>query len=388
MQKVLIVITKSAPFGGAQRYVYDVATGLPKDQFDVCVALGLPAASAAQAGGDGPLKHKLEAAGISTVTIPHLQRDVSVLKEFRVFFFLLALLYRERPDILHLNSSKIGGLGVVAGWLAWVPRIIFTAHGFAFNEERPWVIRVFLRLLYWFMLVFSSKTILVSEGMRHDLKYWPVPRSKLTVIHHAISPQTFLTKAAAREALTERSPALARWLTAHPRGTLIGNVAELHHIKGQRYAIAALHELPETALAICGEGDARAGLEEQVHALGLDERVFFLGHVADASQYLHAFDIFLFPSLSETLGFALLEAGLAELPVVASSVGGIPDIVIHEETGLLVPPRDSTALATALQRLIDDTALQEHLATHLREHVAQTFSREHMLASLMRVYTK
>lgn len=373
--KLLLVITKSN-WGGAQRYVYDLATNLPKDQFSVTVALG----------GEGPLKERLIAAGIPTTSIPGLQRDVSIFKEFTVFFALLKLFRSEKPDIVHLNSSKIGGLGVITAHLLGIPRITFTAHGFAFNEDRSWVSKIILKFLYWFMIAGSSNTILVSRGMGKDIVHWPFIQRKLTVIYNAVPTLTFRERDDARAALAHFSPALGTWMQSNPSGTVLGTIGELHHIKGHRFMIDAVASLPHTAYAIIGGGDDHDALEKYIRARNLSDRVFLLGARPDAYQCLKGFDMFILASLSETFGLVLLEAGQAGLPVVATAVGGVPEIIEHEVTGLLVPSRDSQALATSVQRLCADQPLRERLAHDLNEKSLRDFALPRMIEETIRVY--
>ena len=137
--KVLFLITKST-LGGAQRYVYDLATGLDSAEFETCVAVG----------GEGPLLETLAEAGIKVHKLTHLQRDISFFNEIQTFFELLRIIRKEKPQVLHINSSKAGFLGGLAGRFCRVPKIIFTAHGWAFNEDRsPFQRRIF-KLLHFF----------------------------------------------------------------------------------------------------------------------------------------------------------------------------------------------------------------------------------------------
>ena len=124
--RILYLITK-ANWGGAQRYVYDLATAAKTQGYDVSVAYG----------EEGPLAPRLRASGIPAERIRGLARDIGWLREARAFFSLLRLLRRERPEVIHINSSKAGILGCLAARFTGVPRIIFTAHGWAFNEARP-----------------------------------------------------------------------------------------------------------------------------------------------------------------------------------------------------------------------------------------------------------
>src|SRR3989338_9863030 len=130
-RKILYVITKGN-WGGSQRYLFDMATSLPKNKFDVKVAIG----------EGGLLKERLLENGIKVISIPALQRDISVMKEIRSFVSLYKIFRTSpRPDVVHLNSSKASALGALAARIAGVPRIVFTAHGWPFKEDRPWVIK-------------------------------------------------------------------------------------------------------------------------------------------------------------------------------------------------------------------------------------------------------
>jgi len=129
-RKILFVITKSN-WGGAQRYVFDLATNLPKDKFEVVVAFGGTGEPGAQTG---MLHKKLEGAGVRTITLTYFTRNIFLLFDIRAFFELISLLRKERPDILHLNSSKAGGFGSVAGRVTLIPNIIFTSHGLALQR--------------------------------------------------------------------------------------------------------------------------------------------------------------------------------------------------------------------------------------------------------------
>ena len=135
--KVLIVITKSN-WGGAQKYVFDLATNLSRDKFDVRVIFG----------GHGILAEKLEEAGITTISIPELGRDVSILKDIKVFFKLWSIFKKQKAEIVHVNSSKIGGIGALAGRLSGAKKIVFTAHGWAFNENRSSLSKNIIKFLY------------------------------------------------------------------------------------------------------------------------------------------------------------------------------------------------------------------------------------------------
>lgn len=374
--KVLLVITKSN-FGGAQKYVFDLATDLPREQFDVAVVLG----------GAGILAGMLSARGVRVISLPSLNRDVNPFKDLASFFALWKLFRVERPDVVHLNSSKVGGIGALAGRLAFVPKIIFTAHAWAFNEDRTFLSRTIIKTLSWLTIIFSHKTIAVSEAIQKQASRWPFVANKIITIKNGVTEPKFYTREDARARLC----AIAR--TSLPSGAfLLGTIAELHKNKGLNYAIEAFAKLanenPSLHYFIIGGGEEQEHLGALVESLGLQKRVFLLGFLADAPRFLPAFDVFVLPSLTEALGLVILEAGLAGLPVVASREGGIPEIIDEGRTGILVPAKNPEAIANAISKLQADQALAKRLGETLREHVLKNFSFNQVLVDTVALYTE
>lgn len=378
MQRVHIcyVITKSN-FGGAQKYVFELATALPKDHFAVTVALG----------GSGPLAQKLQDAGIHVIEIPHLERDVSITKEFRVFRFLYTLFRDKHFDVVHLNSSKIGGLGGLAARLAGVPRIIFTAHGFAFNEQRSWLSKQLIKLSYWVTMLLADQTIAVSRAIKEQVHGWPFLYRRLTVIPNGVRPIAFIATDEARTTMASQFPMLnltKRWVCTF---------AELHPIKGLDVYIDAIATLNKSIqqqyqFVIMGEGEMRDILEAQIKAHGLTSTILLLGYVTNAPQYLKAFDAFVLPSRSEALALAILEAGFASLPVIASQVGGIPEVITNNVSGVLVPREDKKALSEALKSVLGDTVRATTMGTQLQQVVTASYTHETMVAHTIALYDR
>lgn len=339
VKKVLFLITKSN-WGGAQRYVYDLASTLDRSQFEPVVALG----------GSGTLVEMLHHAGIRTITIKSLDRDINAKKELRLARELYRIFRTEAPDVLHLNSSKAGALGALIGRLARVPRIIFTAHGWAFNEDRPLWQRFIIKTIHWATVLLSHHTIAVSRGMAREMN-WPGAQKKMTVINPGRSIGAMFTHDEARAKICDFFPALLPFQD----DTWLVCVAELHPIKRHQVLFEAVRTLtatnPEVRLLCFGDGQLRAELEAWITTHGMSEHIFVLGNLHEAARFLKAFDIFVLASKSESYGYVLHEAGLAGVPIVATNVGGITDIVTDGETGILVPPDDSTAIARAIANI-------------------------------------
>jgi glycosyltransferase involved in cell wall biosynthesis len=366
--RVFIAITKSN-LGGAQRYVYDLATFLAKEH-EVTVVCG----------GEGELVKKLEAEKIKVTSLPHLGRDVSLTNDYKTFFDLYHLLKHEKPDVLHLNSSKMGLLGALAGRLAGVKKIIFTAHGFEFNAPRPGYQKIFFKILYWKLFLFVDKIICVSERVASDIKHWPLVKSKLVVIHNGIEPFTLISRNAAREQLVAQ---------LRHEILLIGTLAELHKVKGLDVALEAFAKEfsgKPVEFVILGSGDEEKSLKTLAEKLKIEKQVHFRGFVPNAREFLSGLDIFSFSSRSEGLPYALLEAGLASLPVVATRVGGIPEVIEDDQSGLLVPRDNPDSLAKAYRTLADSPEKRKTLGENLKKTVTNQFAKDSLLRHTSDLY--
>ena len=369
-KKILFIITKSV-WGGAQKYVFDMATSLPKDQFEPIVA----------GGGKGIMAEKIISAGLPYLEIKSFQRDINFWKEIFSFFEILKILFKTKPDIVHVSSSKAGGTAGVAilfytaikkavkpfrmtspydregekasplsdNYLAVKPprgglTAIFTVHGWAFLESRSrWQIFT-IKLASKITCLFYDKIICISRNDYNEaIKNKIAPAKKLVVIHNGINSADY------------------NFLERTEKEFVVGTIGEATKNKGHKYLIEASKNLPDIKLNI-------------------------ISNVPNASKYLKNFDIFVLPSIKEGLPYVILEAGLAGLPVIASNVGGIPEIIGNGKEGLLVPPANSEELAKAIRKLTDDKTLRENLAKNLNEKIQKEFSLKKMLEQTMSLY--
>jgi len=348
-KKILFLITKSN-WGGAQRYVHDLAINLPREQYKCVVA----------AGGDGEMIGKLEASGIRVIKISGLQRDISFRKEIQSSREILKILKSERPDVLHINSSKAGAIGAVLGRWSKIPKIIFTAHGWAFNEDRSTVSSLLIKFIHWLTVLTSHQSIAVSNAMKEQMD-WPGVKNKLTVIHNGRAIPEFIDRDTAQKSIISFVPRLESYKNDFWSVT----IGELHSIKQHEITIKALasviKEQPKARHIIIGKGQERTNLENLVAELGLENNVFFTGAILEAAQYLKAFDLFILSSRSEALGYVVIEAAMAKLPIIASKVGGIPEIV-KENSGILIPAGNYYALAEAYKELLQNPEKRSELA--------------------------
>lgn len=337
--KVLFLITK-ATFGGAQRYVYDLATNLPHSEYEAGVAYGVP----------GRLIELLETHGIPVLEVPSLQRNISLISDAKSFSEIKNAIRAATPDILHVNSSKAAALGALAGRVLGVKKIVFTAHGWPFKESRDIFSQAFLYMVCWITGILSTHVIVVSRtdeaiGMR-----MPWVRKK---IHYIPLGRENINLAPPQEAYKEMFGQLAA-PSLTPHTIRLVSIAELTKNKGLRYGIEAVAELVGRGIdciyVIASDGEDRAQLVTHARSLGVEDRVFFPGFIPDAARYLSGFDVYVLPSIKEGMPYVLIEASLAGLPIVATSV------IDQEFANLLgrttlVPPRNSLALADAIEGL-------------------------------------
>lgn len=338
--KVLFLITKSN-WGGAQRYVYDLATTLDQANFEPVVILG----------GDGELTEKLEAAGIRTISLARLQRDISITKEIGFMLELWRTVRTEKPDVLHVNSSKAGGVGCFIGRLARVPRVIFTAHGWAFNEDRPKWQKFIIKKLHWWTVMLSHQTIAVSNAIVRQMN-WPLAQRKMVVINPGRTVPEFVSRLSARTTFALQHPPLSPYTA----DVWLCIVAELHPIKQHQILFKILKSIvadfPNVRLICVGDGELRAVLTSYIKEHSLTHHIFLVGAIHEAASLLKAADMFVLPSLSESYGYVLHEAGLARVPIIASNVGGITDIIADETEGTLIDPNDHSQLEQALRNYL------------------------------------
>ncbi len=390
--KILYLITKSN-FGGAQRYVYDLATHAQSGGHDVLVGFG----------GDGSLKMRLDEKDVRTISIDSLGRDVSPLRDIKSFLTLLALFQTEKPDIVHINSSKIGGLGSLAGRIwngwAWVAqgtghksirpmRIIFTGHAWAFNEERSDIGRFLIGVLHWTTVQLAHTTIAVSRRTRNQVMLLPFVWNKLRVVHNGVGPQQLLPKTDAEIVLG------LPHRDEHDGSLRVGTLAELHKNKGLSYSVNAIalikKQRPDLKITftIIGEGEERANLEALITTLKLEDMVRLVGYKENGATLLSAFDVFLLPSTTEAFPYAVLEAGRAGLPVIATSVGGIPEIIDDMQSGILIQSKNPSEVARAILYLVDNPKRRTGLGEALLHRTRDRFSVEQMVEQTFALYNE
>jgi glycosyltransferase involved in cell wall biosynthesis len=358
--RVLLVVTL-AETGGAQAYVAALAQAL-RGSFEVVVA----------AHGDGPLPPAARRAGARFVQLRWLGRSLRPGRDLLALLELVALMRRLRPQVVHANSSKAGVLGRLAALLARVPVRVFTVHGWAFSAHSGVAGRAY-RLADRAMSRLTTLTICVAESERRAGLRAHTCRPKRTVVIPNPAPG----------GLPTRRPA--------PDGP--ARLIEVGRLKRPKDPLtlvraAALLEPGSFSALLVGDGPERVGVEAEARRLGVAGAVRLAGERRDVPELLAGADVFVLASRSEGLPISILEAMGAGLPVVASSVGGVAELVEHRVTGLLVPPADPPALARALGELIRDPLMRSSYGEAGRRRAQELFGFDAFRRSHLHAYRR
>jgi len=321
--------------------------------------------------------------GCRVVDIPALGREVAPLADLAALAQLISLIRRERPSIVHTHTSKAGFIGRLAAVIARVPAVIHQPHGHVFyGYYGPRRTAVFTalerRAARWtdriITLTDRGSAEHLARGIGRAAQYVAVPSGVPTAELRAAAPP----RALARERLG-----------LDPGEVVVVGLGRLVPIKGFDLLVRALPSLvagiPSARVLLVGDGAERAHLDAIAGSLGVTERLRLTGGTADVTTYLAAADIVAVPSRNEGMGRVIVEAMALGLPVVATAVGGIPDVVADGECGRLVEPENVDALATALTELGRDPGLRRKLGEVAAER-AEAFSTAVASEKLLAVY--
>ncbi len=358
-------------FGGAEEHALSILTGMS--------AYGFEPYLAAPSELIESMEPALTDAGVKCMRLQFSSR-LDVLSGAR----LLRFIRRENIALVHchLFTASLHGAGVAR--MAGVDGVIETCHG-----PEVWRMGKGLRGSFWVdrqvgRLV--DKYVAVSHAAaRHLIETKGVPKSKIRVIHNGRDLDRFAP------ADTQRGIATRAALELDDEPTIL-TLARLEDQKGHRHLIDALAMLaarrPNLVTLLAGSGPLEHLLRAQCAALGIADRVRFLGYRRDVAELLEAADLVVLPSLYEGLPLVAIEALAAGRAMIATEVDGTPEVVIHEKTGLLVPPANPVALAAAIERLLDDPALASRLASQGRKFVQQNFALQRQIEQTVALYAE
>jgi len=328
-------------FGGAQRFIYRLTTNLDSQKYDILVAAG-------PEGNDANgLLFNLKNKGLKTIALKFLRRGINPLFDFCLGLIeIYRLIKKEKPDILFLCSSKAGAMGSLIGRLTKVPKIIYRIGGWTFNDPNPFLVKFYYQFIEKTLACWKDYIINNAESDRQQaIKLNIKPRKEILTIYNGIDVDKleFLSKKEARD-----------FLNLKDFDFVVGTIANNYPAKGFKYLIKAKEEFQDVKFVI-------------------------LSKVPDASKYLKAFDIFVLPSIKEGFPWVILEAMAAEIPIIATKVGAIPEIIQNNENGILIEPKNPDAIIGAVKQLLSNEDLKKKIAENGRKTVEEKFNLDKMV---------
>ncbi|MBI3800475.1 MAG: glycosyltransferase family 4 protein [Deltaproteobacteria bacterium] len=374
MIKVLHIITRLDQGGSATNTLMTVA-GLESRGFAMTLLYGKTVSLPREAVA---LREK-----IAMKEVPALLRELAPYQDLIAFYQLWQFIRRGGFTVVHTHSSKAGILGRWAAWCARVPVIVHTPHGHVFYGYFGWFTT---RLCVWLerlTALVTDRIVTLTEREKAEHIEWKIAGAeKFTTIPSGVDLQSVSSP---KSQVSSLKPVAL----APPGSLLVGTVGRFEAIKGHRYLVEAiplvLAQVPTAWFLFIGDGPLRSRLEQQTVQLGVATQVTFTGWQAEPAALMALCDLIVLPSLNEGMGRVLVEAMALGKALVASSVGGIPDLVQEGKNGLLVPPADPPRLAQAIISLLTDKSRREQMGAK-GQHLAPAFSAEVMLEKIEKLY--
>lgn len=367
----VVHIIKITRISGAERHLLLLLAGLRQRGVDARLVILVER--------DKPMDDMLAEARNREIPVTRLviRRDYDIALPWR----LRARLRDYKPDLVHTHLVHADLYGYFAARAAGVPRVISSRHNDDQFRYRPRWRQINRRMWRWY-----AGGIAISESIRQfAIKIEGAPAEKISVVHYGIDFDWL-----GDDEIDSVRRRLRSDLGLEGDALLLGMVCRLVEQKGIPYALEAMRRLrtqyPSAHMVIAGDGELAEELRRLASALGIADRAHWLGWRGDAADLMSAFDLLLVPSLWEGFGLVLLEAMARRVPVIASRVGAIPEVIVHGETGILVEPRDVAALEGAMARLLDDRALRKYMGLLGAARLEERFSIERMVEGTIAVY--
>jgi len=368
--------------GGPALHVAYLSAGLAERGYETTLVAG------SLARGEDSMAFVAERLGLHVERIPDLSREISPLRDLRSALTLARLIRRERPDILHTHTAKAGAVGRIAAILAGEARpriVVHTFHGHVLRGYFGPLKATAFRLLERWLARRSTALIAVSPQVRDDLVALGVaPAEKFAVVRLGIE----LAERTATDSVDAAEQ--RRRLGIPEEAFVVGWIGRMTGVKRADDVLLAFKELRDRGVAgrlcLVGDGPDRDALEQRAHDLGIMRETLFLGYQENVAPFYAAFDAMVLPSANEGTPVSAIEALAAGRPVVATRVGGVPDVVRDGEDGFLVDPGDVDALAERLAELARDAELRARFGAAGRDRVLPRYAVSRLVEDVDRLY--
>jgi len=386
--KVLHIITRFDKGGSAQN-TYLSLLGLRKKNYQLSLVSGLSLESEMK---DEEIKAKekdiqiLESEGIEFTQCPSLLRRINIIRDLKAFFDIWRIIKKYNPLIVHTHSSKAGLMGRLAAKLAGTPIIVHTPHGHVFfGYFGPFKTKLFIIFEKLASRITDKIVALTNREKKDHILFKIAEEDKFSVIYSGIELNIL------KESSSEEKQNLKKELGIPENSLIVGTAGRLVPVKGPEFLVKAskyiISKYPDTYFMFTGDGPLEQDLKRKALEMGISDNIIFLGWRDDVAKIISIYDIFVLPSLNEGMGRVLVEAMALGKSIVATNVGGIPDLVIHGKNGFLVPPKNPKELAKYIQVLLEDKDKREKMGLAGKE-MAYNFTSERMVEKIANLYKK
>lgn len=330
------------------------------------------------------MEEYISRAGVKRICIHRLRREINPFNDFLALVKLYRIIRKEKFDIVHTHTSKAGLLGRMAAWLARTPIIFHHPHGHVFYGYFGSLTSKAIILMEKLSALFTDRIFTLTElGKKDHIKFKIGPAEKFLPVYCGIELSKFSD--------VKIDPVQKKKeFEISPHELVVGMVARLVPVKGCEYFIKACaqvkKEISNTKFMLIGDGPMKDELKRLSSQLGISESIIFTGNRNDVPELLNIFDLFVLSSLNEGLGRVLIEAQACGKPVVATNVGGIPEVVKDGQTALLVPSKNVSRLAQAVVSLLKDESRARKMGEAGRKWVDAKFSSELMMEKITQSY--
>ena len=376
--KVLRIISRMN-IGGPAIHVTNLNSGLDPDRYVSLLVSGT------ENPGEGSLRDLAESAGVEVTVIPQIRSAASLgPRDVLALFKLYRLMRRERPQIVHTHESKAGFLGRLAARIAGVPIVLHTYHGHVlrgyYGPLKSWALRRMEQLL----ALLTDRLIAVSEQVKRDLVQYRVARSeKISVVPLGFDLEPFLSSEVHRGSFR-------REMNLNGSTRLVGIVGRLFPIKNHRLFLDAAAlvsaEEPASRFVVVGDGVLRQELDQYARDLSIRDMVIFTGWRRDLPRIYADLDVLVVSSDNEGTPVSAIESMASGCPVVATRVGGIPDVISDGDTGYLVPAGDADALASRILSLLRDDQEVSRLRAAARAFARDRYNLQRLISDIQAIY--
>jgi len=374
MRKVKILHIQVLPImSGVQKAMLDILERLDRNKYDITILCN----------SEGELTQAADRLNFHHIILPELKREIHPFYDMLALIKLIKIIRRNRFQLVHTHSSKSGFIGRFAARAAGVPCIVHTVQGFAFHEFSSRVSVLVIGFLERIASLVTDEIIFVNHHDRvvaAQLKL--APRDKMVTIHNGIDLTVINPGDPSGDS---RRPA-----ASDSNGAVVGMVARLWEQKAPQDFIRSipvvLRELPDAKFMVIGDGHLRPQLEQLTAQLRIADNVRFLGWRKDVRDLLKQLDVFVLPSLWEGLPVSILEAMASGKPVVASDIKGNNELVVHGETGFLVPPGQPDKIGESVLKLLKNRTLAQKMGLKGYRRVKEKFDINDTIGKINREY--